>query len=144
MAGKILTTDAEIKDVLKSMKTVAVLGLSTDSSKASHRVAAYLVNKGVDVKPVRPDGAEVLGVKAETSVDKINIPVDVVDVFRKSQDIPPHADEVLAMNPTPKVFWMQLDIENQEAALKLTEAGIDVVMNKCIKIEYDRLIEEHD
>ena len=135
--GKILTEDIEIKSVLENSKTIAVLGLSPKSERDSNKVASYLKDKGFKILPVNPTQKEILGEKVYVSLDDINEPVDIIDVFRQSTQVLPHAHEALRLKP--KVFWMQLSIENQEAAELLIEAGIDVIMNRCIKIDHAKL-----
>ena len=135
--GKILTEDTEIKSVLENSKTIAVLGLSPKPERDSNKVAIYLKDKGFKILPVNPTQKEILGEKVYVSLDDINEPVDIIDVFRQSTQVLPHAHEALRLKP--KVFWMQLSIENQEAAELLIEAGIDVIMNRCIKIDHAKL-----
>ncbi len=135
--GSIITDDSRKKEILESSGTIAVIGLSSNPDKASHMVARYLQQQGYKIIPIRPGIDEILGEKAYASLDDVKEPVDVVDVFRSPDQIIPHAREALRLKP--KVFWMQLKIENQEAADLLTSSGIDVVMNQCIKIEHGRL-----
>ena len=135
--GKIITEDDEIKKVLENAKTIAVVGLSPKPERDSNSVARYLKNQGYRIIPVRPGQKEILGEKAYARLDDIREKVDIVDVFRNPAQMVPHAREAARLSP--KVFWMQLNIENPEAAALLTEAGIDVVMNKCIKIEHEKL-----
>lgn len=135
--GRIITEDNEIKAILQTCRTVAIVGLSLKKDRDSYRVAEYLKHHGYTVIPIRPAQTEILGEKAYPSLDDVRLPVDIVDVFRKSEQIMPHAQEALRLKP--KVFWMQLGIENQEAAKCLTDAGIDVIMNQCIKVEHERL-----
>jgi hypothetical protein len=135
--GRIITADADIKTILSSSKTIAVLGLSPKPGRDSYQVAAYLKDRGYTVIPVRPAQAEILGEKAYPSLDEVPGPMDIVDVFRSSEQILPHAHE--ALRRKPGTFWMQEGIENREAAALLTAAGIDVVMDRCIKREHARL-----
>lgn len=135
--GRIITADLEVKEILEKTKTIAILGLSPKPERDSYKVASYLKAKGYRIIPVRPGQNQILGEKAYASLDDITEPVDMVDVFRNPAQIMPHAHEALRLKP--KVFWMQLNIENQEAAELLSGAGIDVVMNRCTKIEHDRL-----
>ena len=135
--GKIITEDSDIKEILEKTKTIAILGLSPKPERESNKVAIYLKGQGYRIIPVRPGQKEILGQSVFATLDDIKENVDIVDVFRNPEQILPHAHEAMRMQP--KVFWMQLDIENQEAAMLLVKAGIDVVMNKCIKIEHDRL-----
>lgn len=135
--GRIITEDNDVKTILQNSKTVAIVGLSPKKDRDSYRVAEYLKNHGYTIIPIRPAQQEILGQKAYSSLDDVQLPVDIVDVFRKSEEIMPHAQEALRLKP--KVFWMQLGIENHEAAKRMTEAGIDVIMNQCIKVEHERL-----
>jgi len=135
--GRVITADEDIKPLLTAAKTIAVVGLSPKPDRDSYQVAAYLQQHGYRVLPVRPAQAEILGEKAYASLDDIAGPVDIIDVFRSPDQILPHAQEALRLKP--KVFWMQEGIENREAAALLTAAGIDVVMNRCIKREHARL-----
>lgn len=140
--GRIITLentnmDDEIKTILEKARTIAILGLSPKPERDSNMVARYLKDNGYRIIPIRPGQKEILGEKAYTSLDDVEEPVDIVNVFRRSDQTMPHAHEALRLKP--KVFWMQLNIENQEVAELLAEAGIDVVMNMCIKVEHERL-----
>ena len=135
MTGKVITETDTIRKILLSCRTIAVVGLSPKPNRDSHRVGRYLLEQGYTVIPVRPAQKEILGQKAYPSLEDVPGPVDIVDVFRRSDQIPAVAEAVLALGP--RVFWMQLGIENHDAALQLTAAGIDVVMNRCIKIEHE-------
>ena len=135
--GKIITEDSEIKHILADSKTIAVLGLSPKPERDSHIVAKYLKEQGYKIIPVRPKQKEILGEKTYSSIEDIKEPVDIVNVFRNSSQIMPHAHE--AIRTRPKVFWMQLNIENYEAVELLTKAGIDVIMNRCIRVDHGRL-----
>ncbi|MBU4126282.1 MAG: CoA-binding protein [Proteobacteria bacterium] len=135
--GKIITEDSEIKHILADSKTIAVLGLSPKPDRDSYIVAKYLKEQGYKIIPVRPKQKEILGEKAYSSLEEIKESVDIVNVFRNPSQIMPHAHEAIRIKP--KVFWMQLNIENHEAAELLTRAGIDVVMDLCIRVEHDRL-----
>lgn len=136
--GHILTAEEEIRSLLSSAKTVAVVGISPKPERDSHRVAAYLKEKGYRVVPVRPAQEEILGEKAYARLDDVPGPVDIVDVFRRPEQVPAHAEEALRLKP--RAFWMQEGIEHREAAELLTAAGIDVVMNRCIMREHARLL----
>ncbi len=138
--GNIITDDNEIKKILENTESIAVIGLSPKPERDSYRVSDYLQKKGYRIIPVRPKQKEILGEKAYSSLDDVEEPVDIVDVFRSSDQIMPHVQE--ALRKKPKVFWMQLGIENEEAARFLVDAGIDVIMDKCIKIEYQRLLQK--
>jgi predicted CoA-binding protein len=139
--GRIITRDHEIKNMIESAKAIAILGVSPKPERDSNWVAGYLKDHGYRIIPVRPAQKEILGEKAYRSIDDIKEPVDIVNVFRNSAQIVPHAHEAIRLKP--KVFWMQLNIENREAAGLLTAAGIDVVMDRCIKVEHERLCNEN-
>lgn len=132
--GRIITADSDIRRILETNKTVAVLGLSPKPARDSHKVAAFLREKGYRIIPVRPAQKRILGETAYPDLDALDQPVDILDVFRNSQQVPEHVEAAIRLKP--KVFWMQLGIENQQAARQLGEAGIDVIMNRCIKVEY--------
>ena len=135
--GKILTNDHQLKKLLENTKTIAVLGLSPKPERDSNMVARYLKRQGYRIIPVRPGQEEILGETAVASLAHIKEPVDIINVFRNPALVPGHALE--ALNVMPKAFWMQLNIESLGAAEILTEAGIDVIMNACIKVEHERL-----
>lgn len=135
--GEIITDDARIRRLLSTATTVVVLGLSPKPGRDSYRVAEYLKAHGFRIIPVRPAQAEILGEKVFASLDDVPGPVDIVDVFRSPDQVLPHAHEAIRLKP--KAFWMQEGIANQEAAELLTAAGIDVVMDRCIKKDHERL-----
>ena len=139
--GRIITQDENIRDILNAAKTIAILGLSPKPERDSNRVAVYLKDRGYRIIPIRPAQKEILGKKAYRSLDDIKQSVDIVNVFRNPAQIIPHAHEAIRLKA--KVFWMQLNIENREAADLLTAAGIDVVMDRCIEVEHERLCNEN-
>jgi predicted CoA-binding protein len=139
--GRIITQDETIRDILNTSKTIAVVGLSPKPERDSNRVAGYLKDHGYRIIPIRPAQKEILGEKAYRSLDDIKQSVDIVNVFRNPAQIIPHAHEAIRIKP--KVFWMQLNIENREAADLLTAVGIDVVMDRCIEVEHERLCNEN-
>jgi predicted CoA-binding protein len=131
--------DEELKEILTHYKTVAVVGISLKEDRPSYRVASYLKSKGYRIIPVRPDGDTILGEKVYPNLLEIpeEIEVDVVDVFRKSEEVPPVVDE--AIRREAKVLWMQEGIVNKEAGTKAEKAGLKVVMDRCMKKEHQRL-----
>jgi predicted CoA-binding protein len=135
--GKLITDDMEIKEILMNSKKIAVLGISSKKEKDSYKVSQYLMDNNYDIVPVRPGNEEILGMKTVPDLDSIKEKIDILDVFRKSDQVINHVEEALRLKPD--VVWMQLGVENQEAADKLTENGINVIMNRCIKIEHNRL-----
>jgi len=132
--GRILVFEDEIKTHLEKAKTIAVLGLSPKPHRDSHKVGLYLRQHGYTIIPVRPAQAEVLGEKAYPSLQEVPVPVDIVDAFINPARILPLAEDAVKIKP--KLFWMQLGVENKAAAELLVEAGIDVVMNRCIKVDH--------
>jgi len=131
--------DAELKDTLRNVKTIAVIGISPKEDRPSYIVASYLKSKGYRVIPVRPDGEEILGEKVYHSLSEIpkEISLDVVDIFRKSEEVPPIVAE--AIQRGIKVVWMQEGVIHKEAGEKAEKAGSKVIMDRCIKKEHQRL-----
>lgn len=131
--------DDYIGGILNDVKTIAVVGASSNSSRPSYYVMKYLKRKGYRCIPVNPGLAdqELLGETAYGSLSDIPVTIDMVDCFRASEAIPPIVEEAIAINA--KVVWMQLGVRNDEAAATAEAAGIKVVMNRCPKIEYGRL-----
>ncbi len=131
--------EEELRDVLGHSKTVAVVGISPKPDRPSYLVAAYLQSEGYRIIPVRPDGEEILGEKVYHGLAEIpkNIEIDVVDVFRKSEDVLPVVEE--AIQRGAKVVWMQEGIFHSEAASRAEAAGLKVVMDRCMKKERQRL-----
>ncbi|WP_247878358.1 CoA-binding protein [Azospirillum sp. TSO22-1] len=135
-------TDDFLRGVLQSVRSVAVVGFSASPVKASYFVAKYLRDKGYTVYPVNPGiaGQEVLGLTVHASLKDLPQPPDLVDVFRNAQAAAGITDEAIAVGA--KVVWMQLGVRNDEAAARAEAAGLTVVMNRCPKIEYQRLFGE--
>jgi len=132
--------DDEIKDMLRNWKTVAVVGISPKEDRPSYIVASYLKSKGYRIVPVRPDGEEILGEKVYHSLIEIpeDVEVDIVDIFRKSEDVPPVVEE--AIQRGLKGVWMQEGVIHKEAGAKAEKAGLKVVMDRCMKKEHQRLL----
>ncbi|WP_422373459.1 CoA-binding protein [Hoeflea sp.] len=130
-----------IADLLHSVKTIAVVGASANEVRPSFFVMKYMLDKGYRVIPVNPGraGKPILGQMTYARLSDIPEPVDMVDVFRASEAVPGVVDEVLALDPLPKVLWTQLTVRHDEAAARAEAAGLKVVMNRCPKIEYARL-----
>ena len=126
-----------LRRILKAHKTIAVVGLSANWWRPSFFAAKYLQERGYHVVPVNPQYPEILGEKSYRSLREIPFKIDVVDCFRKSEEIPALADEAIAIGA--KVLWMQLGVINQAAAEKAEAAGLEVVMDRCMKIEHGRL-----
>ncbi|MDY0131501.1 MAG: CoA-binding protein [Desulforegulaceae bacterium] len=135
--GKIITDNNEIKEILKNSKKIAVLGISPKKERDSFQVSKFLIENGYEIFPVRPGGGEIHGLKVYENLDSLDEKIDILDVFRNSDKVLGHLEEALRLKP--KVFWMQLGVENQEAAKVLIENGINVIMDRCTKIEHKRL-----
>ena len=133
--------DSYISGILNSVRSVAIVGASANDVRPSYFVAKYLIDKGFEVYPVNPGqaGREILGRMTYAKLADVPVPIDMVDIFRPSAAVPAIIDEVLALDPLPRVIWMQLTVRHDEAAAKAEAAGIKVVMNRCPKIEYARL-----
>jgi len=136
----------QIRDILTQYKTVAVVGASRDSSKDSNRVAAYLMNHGFTMIPVNPTADAILGQKCYKSLmdmpPAVQKRVEIVDVFRPSQDTPPIVEQAVKLkrqHGRPYVVWMQLGIANEQAAETARQAGITVIMDKCMMQEHSKL-----
>jgi len=132
--------DEALKKTLSDCKTVAVVGISPKADRPSYIVASYLKSKGYRIIPVRPDEEEILGEKVYHHLIEIpkEIQLDLVDIFRKSEDIPPIVEE--AIQRGAKVVWMQEGVIHEEAKVKAEKAGLKVVMDRCMKKEHHRLL----
>ncbi len=138
--------EVEIKEILAKYKVVAVVGISNTIGKPSHRVGAYLKKHGYKIIPINPKIEEVFGFQSYKSL--LDVPceiqktIEIVNIFRKPQDVPPIIDQVIQLKKMygqPFVVWMQLDIANEEAAEKAIDAGLVVIMDKCIMKEHMHL-----
>ncbi len=134
-------TDSFLRDVLERTQVIAMVGASPKPERASHRVGQFLTAKGYRVIPVNPGqaGNQLFGETVVSTLSDIQEPVDMVDIFRRSEHVGPIVDEAIQM-PGLKTIWMQLNIINNEAAKKAQVVGIDVVMDRCPAIEHPRLI----
>jgi len=128
---------ATIERVLEDYKTWAVVGLSENPARASHRVASFLQSRGYRIIPVNPVADQILGEKAYPDLASIPDPIDVVDIFRRSSRAGVHVDEAIAVGA--KAVWMQLEVIDEEAGDRARAAGLDVVMDRCPAIELPRL-----
>jgi len=133
-----MNSDSVLKEILLSTKTIAVVGLSSNPEKESYRIASYLKDQGYRIIPVNPTATEILGEKAYPDLVSVPEKIDVVEIFRKSEDVPPVVDE--AIKAGAGVVWMQEGIVNEEAAQKAREAGVQVVMDTCMRVSHRRLI----
>ena len=126
-----MNDQAMMKEILLSTKTIATVGLSGNPQKVSNSIAAYLQSKGYRVIPVNPTTDEILGEKSYPDLESIPEKIDVVQVFRRPEDVPPIVES--AINVGAKVVWMQEGIVNEEAAQKAQDAGLQVVMDACMR-----------
>ena len=143
-AAPLTYPDAEIRDILDTVKVIALVGASAKEVRPSYFVLKYLLAKGYRVIPVNPGlaGQELLGQRCYRDLAGIPEPIDMVDVFRSSDAVPGLVEEALALEPRPKVIWMQLGVRHDEAAAKAEAAGLTVIMDRCPKIEFGRLSRE--
>jgi len=134
--------DAGLAAILREAKTVAVLGAKADPSEAAHYVPAYLVARGYRIRPVNPRfaGQRLHDVPTVARLEDLSEPADVIEIFRRPEYLPGHADEILSLSWRPKAVWFQLGIRNAAAAEKLARAGIRVVQDRCMMPEYRRLM----
>jgi predicted CoA-binding protein len=134
-------TDDRIADILRSTRVIALVGWSPNPDRPSHRVARYLAGRGYRVIPVNPGhaGQQALGETVRASLADIDEPVDMIDIFRRSSEVPPVVQAALAHLPGLRTVWMQLGVENAEAAALAEARGVRVVQNRCPAIEIPRL-----
>ena len=139
MVKMIIEDDNKIKDILTKYKTIAVVGCSKDPSKASNRIPAMMKKHGYKIIPVNPTADVILGEKCYHSLKEIrDLEVDMINIFRPGSEVPKIIEESLFLNP--KVIWLQLGISSEEGAKISEKNGIDIVIDRCIKIEYSRLL----
>jgi uncharacterized protein len=130
------TNSDVVAQILRGSKTIAVVGLSSNPMRASHEVAEYLKSAGYRIIPVNPNETEVLGEKAYARLEDVPEPVDIVDVFRRAEEVGAVAESAIRIGA--KVLWMQLGIENAEAAERARTAGMVVVEDSCLMVEHKR------
>lgn len=133
-----MNDDQMMKDILLSTKTIASVGLSSNQEKESYWIVSYLKEQGYRIIPINPTADEILGEKAYPDLESVPEKIDVVQVFRRPEDVPPVVDSAIKVGA--KVVWMQEGIVNEEAAQKAREAGLQVVMDACMRMTHRRLI----
>jgi predicted CoA-binding protein len=133
--------DTQLRELLSTSPTIAVLGIHREPEKAAFYVPEYLHDEGYRIIGVNPQfhGTELFGERVRNTLAEIAEPVDIVDVFRRAELIPEHVEDILAMKPRPKVVWFQLGIKNDDVAKVLEAAGITVVQNRCTLADHQRL-----
>lgn len=134
--GRFATTAADRMRILERYKRIAMVGLSSNPFRPSHFAAIYMLSEGYDVTPVNPREKEVLGRRSYGALREVPGPIEIVDIFRESSAVPAIVDEAIAVGT--KVIWMQLGVIHDEAAEKARRAGLEVVMDRCVKIEHAR------
>lgn len=141
MTGRVLATLADVEPLLCRRLVVAVLGCHPQTHRPAHYVPAWLRARGHTILPVNPRfvGARLFDHDVVARLDELRTAVDIVDVFRRSEDVPAHIDEILAMRPLPKVVWLQSGIEHDEACARLRAFGIDTVEDRCMLADGQRL-----
>lgn len=130
-------SDDELRRIYAETKTIAVVGASNDESKSANEIPRYLQRQGFRIIPVNPRGGEILGERAYPSLTEVDVPVDVVDVFRPSEETPAIARDAVAIGA--KVLWLQTGIESEEAERIAQEGGLTTVMNMCMGVTHRRL-----
>lgn len=135
-----MNNDQMLKDILLSAKTIASVGLSSNRAKESYGIVEYLKGQGYHIIPVNPTASEVLGEKSYPELESVPEKIDVVQIFRRPEDVPPVVDSAIKVGA--KVVWMQEGIVNEEAAEKARAAGLQVVMDACMRVTHRRLIGE--
>jgi len=133
-----MNSDKVMKEILLSARTVASVGLSSNPEKESYAIVSYLKEQGYQILPVNPTATEILGQKAYPDLESIPGKVDVVQVFRKSEDVPPVVESAIRIGA--KVVWMQVGIVNEAAAARARAQGLQVVMDACMRVTHRRLI----
>ena len=128
---------ATLRRILRTSRTIAIVGLSAEWHRPSFFAAKYLQEHGYRVVPVNPRYDKILGERCHPTLTTIEIPVDIVDVFRRTEDVMPIAEEAIAIGA--KCLWQQIGVKNEAAAALAASAGLEVVMNRCVKIEHGRL-----
>jgi len=133
-----MTTQDDIRTVLTNAHTIAMVGASDKPDRDSYRVMEYLIASGYRVIPVNPTVEQIQGQRSYASLREIREEIDVVDIFRRSDAVAPIVEEAIAIGAP--VVWMQLDVVNEEAAETARKAGLQVIMDRCIKVEHQRML----
>jgi predicted CoA-binding protein len=129
-----------ILEILEQFKTIAVVGLSSNPSRASYEVTEYIQSVGYKIIPVNPNEKEVLGEKSYARLEDVPEKIEIVDVFRRAEDVPPVVESAIRVGA--RVLWMQLGIENAEAAERARAAGLIVVEDACVLVEHRRRVKQ--
>ncbi|MCP3888187.1 MAG: CoA-binding protein [Desulfobulbaceae bacterium] len=135
-----ISNQTEITALLKDVSSIAIVGLSPKENRPSNMVGRYLLENGYTIYPVNPGQTEILGLQCYPDLDSIPHVIDVVDIFRKSEDIMPIVEQVVALKTMPRAVWMQQGIVNEAAAVLARENGMYVVMDRCIKVDHANFV----
>ena len=128
---------ASLRRILRTSRTIAIVGLSADWFRPSYFAAKYMQEHGYRVVPVNPRYDEILGERCHAALTTIEVPIDIVDVFRRTEDVLPIAEQAIQIGA--RCLWQQIGVRNEEAAARAAAAGLEVVMDRCVKIEHARL-----
>jgi predicted CoA-binding protein len=135
-----MESDDDLKALFESSSVIAVIGIKDRPTEDAYRVPAYLQDAGFVIVPVNPKLESVLGERCHKNIGEVGRPVDIVNLFRASEHVPGHVDEILAMEPRPRAVWLQLGIHHGPSAQRLREAGIVVIQDRCIMVDHRRLL----
>lgn len=138
-----MESDESLRDIFETTTTIAVIGIKSGENEDAFRVPRYMQRAGFRIRPVNPKFDEVLGEGCVANIGQVAAngdPIDIVNVFRASENVPAHVDEILALSPRPRAVWMQLGIHHGPSAQRLREAGIEVIQDRCIMIDHRRLL----
>jgi predicted CoA-binding protein len=135
-----METDLELCNLLRGVRTIAVVGMKGGDADDAFRVPRYMQERGYRIVPVNPKLESVLGERAYARLGEIDETVDLVTLFRAPDHVPGHAEEVLAMTPRPRAVWMQLGVAHAAAAARLRRCGVEVVEDRCLMVEHRRLL----
>ncbi len=135
-----MESDAELRELLERVSSIAVLGIKDRPDEDAYRVPLYMQERGYRIVPVNPKCETVLGEPAVASLDDVREPVDLVNVFRAPAHVPAHVDEILRLERPPLGVWLQLGIAHEASARRLADAGIAVVQDRCLMVEHARLL----
>ena len=137
-------SDERLQSLLEHTKTIAIVGAKDVESEDAYRIPLYLQRAGYRIVPVNPKLDRVLGEPCHADLSTVDEAIDIVNLWRASEHVPSHVDEILALDPKPQAVWMQLGIHNGEAAGRLREAGIGVIQDRCIMVDHRRLLGASD
>lgn len=132
-------TDNEIRTLLAGSRTIAVVGLSSKPHRTSYQIAEYLQRRGYRIIPVNPREREVLGERAYPDLASVPVPIDIVDVFRNSREVPTLTEDVLKLSPKPKAYWLQVGVTDAPSEARAEAAGVPTISNACLMVVHRML-----